>query len=402
MTDILERARSLSEELVRLRREIHRHPELGFREFRTAALVAETLAEIGGIEIKTGVGRTGVVGQIGSGEGPTIAIRADMDALPIKETTDAGYCSEVDGVMHACGHDAHTAILLGVAHLLKQSFGEGGWQGNVRFLFQPSEEMFDENGISGATAMIRDGALEDVDAVIALHVDSTAPAGSCQFDDGFSHAAVDSFEAWIYGSGGHGAYPHRVSDPLYMLGPVLTALYAIPSRRINPLSSSVVSLGHIQGGSASNVIPSEVYLQGTIRSYEDEVREQLWAEVERAIGLSEALGGRYRFALQKGYPASFNHAVVNDWMRDVVRDLHGQEQIVETDFGMGAEDFAYMMQLAPGAMFMLGAATPDDVWRGHHTPVFDIDERILPLGAAILAETARRYVTGKLSDPDAV
>lgn len=400
MTDMLERARAISDELVRLRREIHRHPELGFREFRTATLVQETLAEIGGIAIKTGVGRTGVVGSIGSGEGPTIAIRADMDALPIYEETGVSYSSQVDGVMHACGHDAHTAMLLGAAHLLRQSFQDGGWRGNVRLLFQPSEEMFDEDGISGATAMIQDGALEGVDAVIALHVDSTAPAGTCQFDDGYSHAAVDSFEAWIYGTGGHGAYPHRGSDPLFMLGPVLTALYAIPSRRIDPLSSSVVSLGHIQGGTCSNVIPSEVYLQGTIRSYEQKVREQLWTEVERALAVSEALGGRYRFALQKGYPSAFNNVSVNDWMRDVVRDLSGAEQIVETDFGMGAEDFAYMTQLAPGAMFMLGAATADDVWRGHHTPLFDIDESVLPLGAAVLAETARRYVTGQLPDPE--
>ena len=398
MTEMLERARLLADELVRLRRQIHRHPELGFREFETSALVEETLAEIGGIDVKTGVGRTGVVGQLGNGEGPTIAIRADMDALPIKEQNQTDYCSQTNGVMHACGHDAHTAMLLGAAHLLRQSFLEGGWQGNVRFLFQPSEEMFDEDGISGATAMIQDGALQDVDAVIALHVDSTAPAGTCQFDDGYSHAAVDSFEAWIYGSGGHGAYPHRGSDPLFMLGPILTALYAIPSRRINPLHPCVVSLGRIQGGSASNVIPSEVYLQGTIRSYKQEVRKQLWAEVERALALSEVLGGSYRFELQKGYPAAFNHAHVNDWMRDVVRELGGEDKVVEVDFGMGAEDFAYMMQLAPGAMFMLGAATGDDVWRGHHTPVFDIDESVLPLGAAILAETARRFVTGQLED----
>lgn len=396
MTTMLDRAQALGEELVRLRRDIHRHPELGFREFRTAALVEETLAEIGGIEIKTGVGRTGVVGQMGTGDGPTIAIRADMDALPIQEENDIDYRSQIDGVMHACGHDAHTAILLGVAHLLRQSFLEDKWGGNVRFLFQPSEEMFDENGISGATAMIEDKAMDGVDAVIALHVDSHAPAGDCRFDDGYSHAAVDSFEAWIFGTGGHGAYPHTGSDPLYMLGPVLTALYAIPSRRINPLSSSVVSLGQIQGGSASNVIPSEVYLQGTIRSYEQEVREKLWAEVERALALSETLGGSYRFELHRGYPSAFNDEGVNNWMRDVVRDLSDEKNVVDSDFGMGAEDFAYMTRLAPGAMFMLGAATPDDVQRGHHTPIFNIDERVLPLGAAILAETARRFVTGQL------
>lgn len=399
MTKMFDRAQALSEELVRLRRDIHRHPELGFREFRTAALVEETLAEIGGIEIKTGVGRTGVVGQLGPGDGPTIAIRADMDALPIQEENDVDYCSQTDGVMHACGHDAHTAMLLGVAHLLRQSFLEDEWRGNVRFLFQPSEEKFDENGISGATAMIEDGAMEGVDAVIALHVDSNSTAGECRFDDGYSHAAVDSFEAWIRGTGGHGAYPHSCSDPLYMLGPVLNAIYAIPSRHINPLSPSVISLGHVQGGSASNVIPSEVYLQGTIRSYEQEVREKLWGEVERALSLSETLGGSYRFKLHEGYPSSYNEAGVNDWMRAVVRDLNGEKYVVESDFGMGAEDFAYMMQLAPGAMFMLGAATPDGVNRGHHTPIFDIDESVLPVGAAILAETARRFVTGQLGVP---
>ncbi len=393
---MLKRARTLSDELVRLRREIHRHPELGFREFRTAALVAETLAEIGGFEVKTGVGRTGVVGQLGSGQGPTIAIRADMDALPIREQSDADYCSQEDGVMHACGHDAHTAILLGAAHLLRQSFVNDGWQGNVRLLFQPSEEMSDEDGISGAMAMIADGAMEGVDAVIALHVDSNVRAGLCQFDDGYSHAAVDSFRAWITGSGGHGAYPHRATDPLYMLGPILTTLYAIPSRRVNPLHSCVVSLGHIAGGSASNVIPSEVYVQGTIRSYQDDVRRQLWREVEQAFALSQALGGNYRFELQEGYPSAFNDEQVNDWMRDVVREFSGADQVVDTDFGMGAEDFAYMMQLAPGAMFMLGAAIDDNVARGHHTPIFDIDENVMPLGAAILAETARRYVTGQI------
>lgn len=396
MGNMLERANAIADEIVRLRRDIHRHPELGFREFRTAALVEETLMEIGGIDVKTGVGRTGVVGQIGTGNGPTIAIRADMDALPIQEQVDAPYRSEVDGVMHACGHDAHTAMLLGAAHLLRQSFGEEKWNGTVRFLFQPSEEMFDDDGISGATAMIQDGALEDVDAVIALHVDSHARAGLCQFDDGYSHAAVDSFRAWIYATGGHGAYPHLSTDPLYMLGPILNALYAIPSRRINPLRSCVVSLGHIEGGSASNVIPSEVYLQGTIRSYEDDVRRQLWHEVEQAFALSESLGGSYRFELQKGYPSSFNHEHVNDWMRDVVRELSGDSQVENIDFGMGAEDFSYMMQLAPGAMFMLGAAIDDNVHRGHHTPIFDIDESVLPMGAAILAETARRYVMGQL------
>ena len=392
---MLDKAKALHDELIRLRRDIHANPELGFQEFRTAALVADTLTELG-IDVKTGVGRTGVVGQMGTGSGPTIAIRADMDALPILQKSDAAYKSQNDGVMHACGHDSHTAMLLGAAHLLKQSLADGGWQGNVRFLFQPSEEAFDENGISGATAMISDGALEDVDAVIALHVASHVPAGQLQFQDGYSLANVDSFKVWLRGDGGHGAYPHTGSDPLHMLSVILPAIYAIPSRRINPLRGCVVSLGQISGGAAPNVIPNEVYIQGTIRSYHDDVREQLWAEVENVFKLSQQMGGSYEFQLAKGYPALYNEAQVNDWMREVAREMTGETAVINTEFGMGAEDFAYMTRKAKGAMFMLGAAIDDGVARHHHTDIFDIDESVLPLGAAILAETAHRFVTGKI------
>lgn len=390
---MLARAKSLNSELSRLRREIHQHPELAFQEFQTAALVADTLQEIGGITIQTGVGKTGVIGQIGSGSGPTIAIRADMDALPILETTKASYASQQDGVMHACGHDAHTAILLGAAHLLRQSFAEEKWRGNVRFIFQPAEEAFGPDGISGSPAMIADGALDNVEAVIALHVFSTIPAGTCVFQDGYSMAAADSFEGWVYGDGGHGAYPHAGSDPLFMLGPILNTLYAIPSRRINPMRRCVVSLGSIHGGSADNVIPNEVYLNGTIRSFTPAVREQLWHEVEQAFKISEIMGGSYKFNLKKGYPSLKNDEQVNDWLRAVARDLVGEDKVQDQEFGMGAEDFAYMTQKAPGAMFMLGAAIPDDLRRNHHTSIFDIDETVLPIGAAILAETARRFMT---------
>lgn len=392
---MLDKANDLTSELVRLRRDIHQHPELGFREFRTAALVVDTLNEIG-IEARSGVGRTGVVAEIGSGDGPTIAIRADMDALPILERTDAQYRSQNEGIMHACGHDAHTAILLGAAHLLKQSFMAENWHGNVRFLFQPSEESADENGVSGATAMIADGAIDGVDAAVALHVWSILPAGICYFSDGHSLAAVDTFKAWIRADGGHGAYPHQTKDPLFILGPVLNTLYGIPSRRVNPLRSSVVSLGQVHAGTASNIIPGEVFLEGTIRSFEPAVREQLWSEVENALKLSEVMGGTYDFQLLKGYPAMINSERVNGWLRSAAKDLLGEEAVVDREYGMGAEDFAYMTQKAEGAMFMIGAAIPDGLQRKHHTNNFDIDEGVLPIGAAILAETARRFVTGKL------
>ena len=390
---MLDKAMALNDEIIRLRRLIHANPELGFQEYKTAALVADTLAEIGGYKVRTQVGKTGVVAELGD-SGPTIAIRADMDALPINEVNDATYCSCNPGVMHACGHDAHTAILLGVAHLLRQSYAQENWNGRVRLLFQPSEESFDENNISGATAMIDDSALDGIDAVIALHVISDKTSGVFMFQDGPSLAAVDSFDAWIYGDGAHGAYPHTGSDPLYMLAPILTAIYAIPSRRVNPLSPCVVSVGQVSGGATTNVIPSEVMLKGTLRSLTQDVREQLWQELENALRLSELMGGRYKLNITKGYPPMVNDPEANDWMRQVAGDLLGQDVIENTQFGMGAEDFAYMTQRAKGAMFMLGAAMPEGPARHHHTPIFDIDERVLASGAAVLAETARRYVTG--------
>ncbi len=393
---MLKKAQAIAPELIRIRRDIHQHPELSFQEFRTAKLVADTLQELG-IDPQIEVGRTGVVAQIGTGDGPTIAIRADMDALPITQKNDVPYKSQNAGVMHACGHDAHTAILLGVAHLLKQSLAEGGWHGNVRLLFQPSEEAADADGISGAPAMISDGALDGVDAVIALHVWSDEPSGVFMFQDEYSMAAVDMFEARILGDGGHGAYPHAGSDPLFMLGPILNALYAIQSRRIDPLRPSVISLGQVCGGNIHNVIPNEVTLLGTIRSFQDEVRQQLWAEIETALKISEVLGGGYELNIMKGYPALYNAPVVNGWMRDVARELVGETAVSDIEFGMGAEDFAYMAQKAKGAMLMLGASMPDGIVRNHHTDTFDIDESVIPLGTAVLAETARRFVTGQVT-----
>ena len=393
---MLDKAKSLSAELSRLRRDFHRHPELSFQEIRTAKVVADTLQEIGGITIKTGVGKTGVVGEMGTGQGPTIAIRADMDALPIHQINEVGYGSTNPGVMHACGHDAHTAILLGVAHLLKDTFAEEKLQGKVRFLFQPAEENGDEEGISGAPRMIEDGALDGVDAVIALHVYSAGPSGTISARGGWSSAAVDSFKAWITASGGHGAYPHLGTDPIWMLGPVLTALHGIVARRVDPLQSAVVSLGQVHAGTASNVIPHEVYLEGTLRSFDPEVRQQLLAEVERALSLVRTFDGDYRMDVLHGYPAGWNDPTVNSWLSTVSTDLLGAEHVNDEPMGLGAEDFSYMCQEAPGAMFMLGAAIPDDVKRGHHTNIFDIDENVLPIGAAILAETARRFLAGEV------
>ncbi|GAB4435556.1 MAG: M20 family metallopeptidase [Chloroflexi bacterium OHK40] len=391
---MLERARALQDELIRLRRDIHAHPELGFEERRTAALVADTLQEIGGIRVQTGVGRTGVVGELGDEDGPTIAIRADMDALPIEEANDAPYRSTNPSVMHACGHDAHTAMLLGAAHLLRERFAAEGLRGRVRFLFQPSEERWEEDGTSGATAMIADGALRGVDAVIALHVDSLAPVGTVAVRSGYVSAAVDTFHAWITGTGGHGAYPHTATDPTFMAIPVLTALHGIRARRLHPMAPGVVSVGALHAGNAPNVIPSEVYLNGTIRSFSEEVRAQIHTELEQALAVARALGGDYRLRLDRGYPAGWNDERVAGWMDGIAQELLGPDAIQRDKQGMAGEDFAYMCREAPGAMIGLGAMLDDGVHRGHHTPYFDIDERCLPIGAALVAEAAVRFLKG--------
>jgi amidohydrolase len=391
---MLTRAQALADEMVRLRRDIHRHPELAFQEVRTAELVADSLREIGGYSVRTGVGKTGVVAEIGAGEGPTVAIRADMDALPILEANEVDYRSQMAGNMHACGHDAHTAMLLGVAHLLKECIADEGLGGRVRLLFQPAEEAADAEGISGAPRMITDGALDGVDRVIALHVSSTDPAGTIIVPPGRFCAAVDTFRATISASGGHGAYPHEATDPLWMLIPALTALHGVVARRVDPLKPAVLSLGQIHGGSASNVIPGQVFLEGTLRSFDADVRAQLLAEVERALSVVRPLGGAYALQIERGYPPGYNNPEVASSLADVGRELAGAQHVDDRPepIGMGAEDFAYMCERAPGAMFMLGAATPDGLTRAHHTNIFDIDERVLPLGAAVLAETALRFL----------
>ena len=388
---MLNRAEALSAELSRLRRDIHSHPELGFQEVRTAALVADTLREIGGIDVRTQVGVTGVVGSLGTGDGPTIGIRADMDALPVLENSGNAHASQTDGTMHACGHDAHTAILLGVAHLLKEEFATGKLKGNVRFLFQPAEEVGGD-GVSGAPKMIADGALDGVDHVIALHVASEIPLGKVGLTRGPVTAAADGFKGWIRATGGHGAYPHSGTDPVLMMASVIQAINSIVSRRIDPMKSAVISVGIVQTGTAFNIIPNEVYIGGTIRSFDPEVREQLYVELDRAFSVAKALGGDYTLEIIRGYPAGINDHTVTQWMDDVASEFVGADNVDRVTAGMGGEDFAYMQQKAPGTMMMLGAAL-GDMSRPHHTPVFDIDERSLPIGAAILAETVRRYLS---------
>ncbi len=382
---MLDRAQAIAEQMVRWRREIHAHPELGFEEKHTAALVAETLTGLG-YRVRTGVGRTGVIGERGAGP-PIVAIRADMDALPIQEANDVPYASQSPGVMHACGHDAHTAIALGVASLLAQE----EFPGTVRFLFQPSEEKADEEGFSGAARMVEDGAMEGVAAVLALHVSGSAPVGQIGVEAGPSSAGVDSFWVTIRGRGAHGAYPHKGLDPVHIAGHVLLALHGIVSRRLDPFDPAVVTVGAIHAGQANNIIPETVELAGTVRYEKPEVQETIHAEIERALSIARVLGGDYDLLIRRGAPPVINDERVVDLLRAVIGDLLGEESLQPQKKGMGGEDFSLFTALAPGAMFRLGCRIEGDPRTAHH-PRFDLDERCLPIGAAVLAEAALRLL----------
>jgi amidohydrolase len=390
---MLIRARDIKGEIVRLRRTIHQKPELGFEVYETAGLVARTLADLG-LEARTGVGKSGVVAHLGQGHGPAIGIRADMDALPILEQTGAEYASQIPGRMHACGHDAHTAMLLGVALLLK----ELDLPGEVRLIFQPSEEAFDSEGVSGAPRMIADGALDGLDAIIALHVDTSLEAGQIRVAPGVAQAAVDDFRIYVRGRGGHAARPFAGLDPIWLMTQVLQGLYAIPSRRLNPLRSGVVTVGIVKAGSANNVIPAEAYIEGTLRSHDEQVRLQLREEVEKAAAMVKAWGGDYELEFDFGYPPLVNNPKVAGWLAQVGADLLGSDQVIDKDMvTFGAEDFAYMAAKVPGAMFRLGVKPPQGAFGRLHEATFDLDEEALPFGTALLAETALRFVRGELA-----
>jgi amidohydrolase len=382
---MMQRAQDIAELVVGWRRELHRHPELGFQERRTSGRVADVLQSLG-YRVRTRVGRTGVVGERGLG-GPIVAIRADMDALPIQEENEVSYASEVPGVMHACGHDAHTAMALGAATLLAAET----FPGTVRFLFQPSEEALDEEGVSGAPRMVEDGAMEGVSGVIGLHVQASLPVGKISIEAGLAAAGVDSFNAVLIGRGGHAAYPHKVVDPVYMAAHVILAIQAIASRRLDPFDPAVVSIGSIHGGHVSNVIPEQVEFKGTLRYTHPEVQEQLHAEIDQAFEMARTLGGDYRLQFETGYPPSINDGGIVKLLREVVTDLLGAEGLASPERGLGAEDFGFFSALAPGAMFNLGCRIEGDE-RTEHNPRFDIDEQCLPIGTATLAVGALRFL----------
>ncbi|MEN1967478.1 amidohydrolase [Lentibacillus sp. N15] len=390
---VREKANELAPQLITWRRKLHQYPELSFQETKTCKYVKDVLVQIPGMLVEEGIGYpTAIVGILTAGSGPTVAIRADMDALPIQEKNKHDFCSKHEGVMHACGHDAHTAIGLGVASLLGEILQSSDFCGTVKFIFQPAEEMADATGSTGSPYMIKAGVLDDVDYCLALHMSPEDELGIVKIHDGYSMANVDVFTAKIYGSGGHGAYPHLGTDPIWMLGPVLQALHGIVARRVSPLDPAVISIGKIISGLASNVIPSEVEINGTIRSYHPDVRKKIHAELEKAFSLVTVLDGDYTLTITPEDSALKNDSTVNQHIKWVINDLYPHFTILNCPFGMGGEDFAHMTQVVPGAMFFLGCAVGDGVHRDLHTPTFDINEGVLPIGVSILAEAAVRYL----------
>jgi amidohydrolase len=383
---MLSKAKNLQKEMITWRREIHSHPELSFSEYRTADTIASIMRKMG-YRVKTGVGKTGVVAELGEGK-PVVAIRADMDALPIKEANKVPYKSKNKGVMHACGHDVHVAIALGTAKLLK----EESFNGTIRFLFQPAEEAEDEDGFSGAQRMIQDGAIQDVDYTLALHTNASLPTGQIEIATDFASAGADTFYAKVIGKGGHGSTPHKVVDPIFISGHIILALHGIVSRRLRPFDSAVISIGSIHGGQTDNVIPEFVDLSGTIRFLNPEVQEHIHTEIQNIMEITKAMGGDYELILQKGYPPMHNHEEIVTLLNEIAGDVVGKQNVTVPDVEMGAEDFGYFLQNTKGAMFMLGCEIEGDT-RRHHDPKFDVDEDCMPIGAAIFSQAALKIFT---------
>jgi amidohydrolase len=388
MKVLLDRATRLADDLITLRRDLHRHPELSFQEHRTAGLLAQRLGEFG-YRVRTGVGKTGIVAELGEA-GPVVALRADMDALPIHEQSDADYRSTVNGVMHACGHDAHMAMLTGAAQLLADAAAANLLRGSVRILFQPSEEACDDENKSGATRMIEDGAMKGVSAVFGLHIGAHLEAGKAFVRAGPYMAGTDTFIATVHGKSSHAARPQEGVDAIVLAAHVVLACQNAVARRVSPLQPAVLTIGKINGGVAENVIADRVTLRGTMRYYDEDIRRTLHRELRAALSVADALGGKATLELREGYPPVINDETVTGIARRVAIDVLGPDAIAPYEPMMGAEDFAFLARQAPGCFIWLGAALNPP--REHHHPNFDIDESVLPRGAALLAGCAMAFL----------
>jgi amidohydrolase/hippurate hydrolase len=389
-SDFLAAANRRIDKLIELRRTIHANPELAFEEHETSALVRATLDEIG-VEYRSGVAQTGVVGTIrgADGSGRTVALRGDMDALPIHEETGLPFASRNAGKMHACGHDSHTTMALGAAMILAEM--RDRLPGTVKILYQPSEEKLP----GGAPFMIAEGALDGVDAIFGQHVAPKVPAGQIGFYAGTMMASADEIYITIKGKGGHGAMPQLSVDPILAACELVTSLQKVISRTIDPFKPGVLTIGSIHGGSATNIIPNEVKLQGTLRAMDEEWRMNTHVEIEEIIkGICLANGTDYELEIRKGYPALDNDPWATQLAERAARELVGSENVYTTEPMMGAEDFAYYLQKIPGTFWWIGAGTEEQgCVAGIHNSKFTIDEQILPIGSALMAWVAYRYLS---------
>ncbi|MGC2634471.1 MAG: amidohydrolase [Candidatus Cybelea sp.] len=366
------------EELVRYRRHFHAHPELSLIEFATAKFIERELREAGYDQIRTGIGRTGILATLqGAKPGPVTLLRADMDALPIEERNDEPYRSLTPGVMHACGHDGHMAILLAVARALRQHTGE--ISGTIVFCFQPGEE-----GHSGNKLMIEDGALENphVDRTFALHLYSGLDVGKIGVRDGAFFASSDRFDIELTGKGGHGALPQSAIDPIVAAAQFVTMLQTVASREIAANQPVVVTVGALHSGTTFNVIPELATLQGSVRAFDETIRAELPVRIERLLaGVCEAMRLSYRFDYHWIYPPTVNDPATNDVVREVARDVVGGQSLVDPhEIVMWSEDMSFMQELRPGAYFLVGARGPRKGIEPQHSARFDIDERALEVG----------------------
>jgi amidohydrolase len=372
------------DDVVALRRDLHRHPELGFEERRTAELVATRLRALG-YEVTTGIGVTGVGGVLrGERLGKTVMLRADMDALPIDEENAAPYASANAGVMHACGHDGHVAMLLGAAALIARRKAE--LAGTLVLCFQPAEE-----GRGGAKAMLDDRFFErfGIERAYGLHLASAFPTGVVGLRSGPFYASSDSIEITIEGKGGHGAAPHLSVDPIYVAGLFIVAIQQIVARQVDPIEPAVVTIGAIHAGTTHNVIPSRATLLGTVRAFDADVRAKMAERIERVLrGVCESAGATYTFEYLWRYPVTSNDADQSRYVRALAEREIGSERVIEAPRLMGAEDFSYFAERVPAAFFTVGSnGGPDSAWPHHHAR-FDLDERALATGVAILTALA--------------
>jgi amidohydrolase len=381
MINYLAEAQELFQYTRELRRDFHMHPEIGLKEIRTANIVEKELTGMG-LEVKTGVGVTGVVALLeGRTTGKVVLLRFDMDALPIQEETGAEYASITDGMMHACGHDGHVAIGLTVAKILNNHLNE--FKGTIKLVFQPAEE-----GLGGAERMIADGILDSPkpDVVLALHVWNEKPVGWIGIVPGPVMAAADTFTIKITGKGGHGAVPNLCKDPILAAAQVINLLQSIVSRNVSPLKSAVVTVAAIRGGEAFNVIPSEVELRGTIRSFEPEIRELVIQRIHHIVNnVSAAMECESVIEIKSITPAVINHPEITNQVQQVAAKFLPDDHLDNSTITMGSEDMAFMMQQIPGCYIFIGSANKDkNLNASHHHPKFDFDESIFPTAVGLM------------------